>query len=192
MRAVKIRRWVETSECSTVDVRGDIFPCVHALNGGILWFVSKLVNMSDLKIAGCIYPCVVSGVGCSAYFAFKLVKVLGCFSFAGLSKCLARLKIIISWILCQVLPNISSEPPMYFDSNLTYLKHSWVEGEGMEWLDCFWSWFWERWNKGVVWFILPYEQWQYCWSLSVRRVETSWSFISCSQYALPLRVPWVF
>lgn len=41
------------------------------------------------------------------------------------SKCLVRLKNNhVSYIFCQVLPNVSSVFPSYFDSNLTHLKYN--------------------------------------------------------------------
>lgn len=36
----------------------------------------------------------------------------------------------VSWISCQVLPNISSALPTYFDSNLTHLKYN-LRREGL-------------------------------------------------------------
>lgn len=36
----------------------------------------------------------------------------------------------VSYIFCQVLPNISSGLPTYFDSNLTHLKYN-LKREGL-------------------------------------------------------------
>lgn len=38
----------------------------------------------------------------------------------------------VSCIFCQVLPNVSSELPTYFDSNLTHLKYK-FKREGAVW-----------------------------------------------------------
>lgn len=47
------------------------------------------------------------------------------------SKCLVRLKNNhVSYIFCQVLPNVSSVFPSYFDSNLTHLKYN-LKREGL-------------------------------------------------------------